>query len=323
MNGNPAKIEILAPFGAAFEWMKAMLFRPFDVARWLTIAFAAFLAGSIGGGSGNLGRLGRFGHGDWRYRSYSDGDFPSSLHMEAWLIAGVVVAVLVAMALGCLWMWISSRGRFIFTDCVVKNRAAIREPWQEFRREGNSYFLYSLVVAAAMMFLVGMTLLVAWVPLRMLVRHESNDGAFALPFILVCVVLVLIWLALILFFALVSYFMVPVMYRRRCLAGEAFLDVTKLIFRNPGPFILFVLFGIVLALAVAVAGTMVACLTCCLGGLPYISTVLLLPAIVWLAAFRLLFLRQFGDQYDVWANPGTISPAPAPSPLAPPPSAPA
>ena len=43
MNGTPAKIEILAPFGAAFEWMKAMLFRPFDLGRWLTIAFAAVL----------------------------------------------------------------------------------------------------------------------------------------------------------------------------------------------------------------------------------------------------------------------------------------
>src|SRR5438105_1356208 len=120
MNGNPAKVEIFAPFGAAYEWMKAMLFRPFDAVRWLTIALAAFLAGSIGGsGGGNLGRVARLGNGDWRYRATRHGDFSSDFHIEVWLIAGIVVAVLLALILGFVWMWVSSRGRFIFTDCVV------------------------------------------------------------------------------------------------------------------------------------------------------------------------------------------------------------
>jgi hypothetical protein len=308
MNGEPAKIEILAPFGAAYEWMKTMLFRPFDVGRWLTIAFAAFLAGSLGGGGGHLGRLGRFRNGDFRYHATTNGDLPSDWHIETWLIAGIVVAVLVAMILGVVWMWVSSRGRFIFTDCVVKNRAAITEPWRAFRREGNSYFLFSLVVAAGMIFLVGIMLLVGWVPLQMLAGHRSSGRGFVLPLVLLFLVVVVIWLVLVLFFALVSHFMVPVMYRRRCLAREAFLDVTKLIFHNPAPFVLFVLFGIVLALGVAVIGTIIACLTCCVGGLPYVSTVLLLPAIVWLAAFKLLFFRQFGDPYDVWAAAGPAAP---------------
>jgi hypothetical protein len=51
--------------------------------------------------------------------------------------------------------------------------------------------------------------------------------------------------------------------------------------------------------------------------LPYVSTVLLLPALVWLAAYKLLFLRQFGDAYDVWA--GAVAP---PQPLPPPPNPP-
>src|SRR5205085_7189906 len=132
---------------AAYDWMKAMLFRPFDIVRWLTIAFAAFLAGSFGGsGGGNLGRIGRLGNGNWKYRATRSGDLPSDLHIETWLIAGVVAVVLVALILGFVWMWVSSRGRFIFTDCVVRNRAAIKEPWREFRREVNSYFLFSLVV---------------------------------------------------------------------------------------------------------------------------------------------------------------------------------
>jgi hypothetical protein len=310
MNGQPTpKIEIFAPFGAAYEWMKAMLFRPFDVTRWLTFAFAAFLAGSVGGGGGNLGRLGRLGKGDWNYRATRYGDQASDLHIEAWLIAGIVFAVIIAMILGFVWLWISSRGRFIFTDCVVRNRAAIKEPWREFRREGNSYFLFSLVVTAGMLCLIGLTFLVAWVPLRTLSAQRNSGAEAVIPLVLVCLVIGLIWFVVVLFLGLVCHFMVPVMYRRRCLSREAFFDVTKLIFREPGPFVLFVLFGIVLLFALATVGTVVACLTCCIGGLPYISTVLLLPAIVWIAAFKLLFLRQFGDAYDVWATTGVAAPA--------------
>jgi hypothetical protein len=106
------------------------------------------------------------------------------------------------------------------------------------------------------------------------------------------------------------------MYRRRCSAREAFVDVAKLIAANPGPFLLFVLFMIALGLGVAIVGTILACATCCIGALPYISTVLLLPAIVWLAAYRLLFIRQFGDQYDVWAAatpPTSLPPAATPA----------
>ncbi len=319
MNGEQSKIEILAPFGAAYEWMKAMLFRPFDVAKWLTIGFAAFLAGSWGGGL-NFGRIGRLGGGDWKYRVTSDGNLPGDWNVPAWAIALVVAGVVVVVILAFVLMWVAARGRFIFTDCVVKNRGAIVEPWREFRREGNSFFLFSLVVALAMILLTAILILMIVGALKLSSHHEG-------PFVVVIlglIVLGLVWLAVTLFFALVTQFMVPVMYRRRCSAREAFLDASRLMLRNPGPFILFVLFGIVLLLAVGIVGAMISCLTCCIGGLPYISTVLLLPAIVWLAAFKLLFLRQFGEQYDVWAAVGfpQVQPAVAqpPGPSLPPPS---
>jgi hypothetical protein len=36
--------------------------------------------------------------------------------------------------------------------------------------------------------------------------------------------------------------------------------------------------------------------------IPYIGTVILLPVFVLLRSFSLLFLRQFGSDYDVWAG---------------------
>jgi hypothetical protein len=296
--------------------MKAMLFRPFDLARWLTIAFAAFISGSWGSGA-NL-RWNQWSRGNWSYRMHRYDDF-SDGSIPAWLIALIVVGVLLAIVLAFVWMWVTARGRFIFTDCIVKNRAAITEPWREYRREGNSYFLFSIVVGFGIVFLVALFILMIVVPLGLFSHDHDTAINFGLALVpLICFGFVFVFILL--FVALVSHLMVPVMYRRRCLAREAFVDVTKLVFHNPGPFLLFVLFMIALALSVAVVGTIVACATCCVGGLPYISTVLLLPAIVWLAAYRLLFLRQFGDQYDVWATIASSGPATQPS--APPPANP-
>lgn len=320
MNGSTPKIEIFAPFGAAYELMKTILFRPFDFKKWLVIGLAAFLSGSWGGGF-NFGRLGRWRGGDWKYRMTSHGNLPDWT-LPAWAIALIIVAVLLGIILAFILMWVSARGRFIFTDCVVRNRAAIVEPWHEFRREGNSFFLFSIAVAFGAMLLTGIVILLIVLPLGLLSSNKAAAAGFGITFVVALIVFGLIWIAFVLFFALVSHFMIPVMYRRRCSAREAFVDVSKLIVHNPEPFILFVLFGIVLALAVGIIGTMAACLTCCIGGLPYVSTVLLLPAIVWLLAFKLLFLRQFGDEYDVWATVGFPVP-PATPPLPPLPIAPA
>src|ERR1700748_727408 len=283
MNGTPARIEIIRPFQAAFEWMKAMLFRPFDIAKWLTIAFAAFIAGNFGGGGGNnFSRLGRLGNGGWKYRSETHGQLA---HWDAtpWIIGMVAGVFLMVIVLSLVWMWVSSRGKFIFTDCIVKNRGAIGEPWREYLRGGNSYFLFSVVVAAGAFVIVAVAGLFVWLCFFRMNGDDAGPGTVI--GIIALIVIGLIWLVFALFFGVVSTFMVPVMYRRRCLAREAFVDVAKLLLANPGPFILFVLFGIALVIGVAVVGTLVACVTCCVGGLPYISTVLLLPAIVWLATF--------------------------------------
>jgi hypothetical protein len=307
MNGTGPTIEIIAPFQAAFEWMKGMLFRPFDFAKWLTVAFAAFLAGGWGGG-GNYRGINRVSNGDWKYRVTRHGDLGLDWNFTPWIIAAAIGVFLIALVLGTIWLWVSSRGKFIFTDCIVKNRGAIGEPWREFRREGNSYFFFALAVAAGMLVLAILTVFAVVLPLGSFSGDNTLTAASGAALVIVLIIFGLIWLAILIVWGLVSNFMVPVMYRRRCSAREAFADVAKLISQNLGPFLLFVLFMMALALGVAIAGMIAACSTCCVGALPYISTVILLPAIVWLATYRLLFLRQFGDQYDVWAN---VTPSPS------------
>jgi hypothetical protein len=300
VNGDHPKIEIFAPFGAAYEWMKIVLFKPFDLGKWLVIAFAAFLSGAWGNSFSFNPRAWR--GGTWNFRSVTHENFSTANgSMPPWVIPLLIGIGVVVLVLIFLFIWVASRGRFIFVDCVVKNRAAIAAPWREFRREGNSYFLFTLVLTFAVMLFVLALVLAIVVPLGLLAGHRHSNGIGAIG-VFAIIFFGLLWLGLAVFLSVVTNFMVPVMYTRRCGAGEAFRDVSKLVLHRPGPFVLFVLFGFVLVLALLICSTLLACVTCCFGALPYVSTVLLLPAIVWLLAFKLLFFRQFGPQYDVWAG---------------------
>src|SRR6476659_5931041 len=294
MNGSEPRIEIFKPFGEAFELMKKILFQPFELKKWLVIGFAAWLA-NLGAGGGGIGN---FNYPDNRREGAEKlnetiGQIPQPI-----LITGICVLICVVLLLIVLFAWLRARGRFIFVDCVVRNRAAIAEPCKEFRAEGNSFFLFSLLVGIALIaviVIVGLVLIVPFIPWG----DQAQPGlAFWIGlslfvFVAVCIAFVV---------ALVSQLMVPIMYRQRCRARLAFAQSVDLVSSHPGPILLYVLFLLLLAVAAVMISCAVTCATCCVAAIPYVGTVILLPIPVTLGAFSLLFLRQFGPDYDVWAD---------------------
>ena len=296
MNGDRQKIEIFKPFGEAFELTKKILFQPFDLTKWLVIGFAAFLSGHFAGVGLNFpSPFGNF----QSHRANENVISPYLEQWKPWLQVAIVFLVLLVFVFIAVIAWLKARGNFIFTDCIVRNRAAIVEPWREYRKEGNSYFLFLLAIMFGAVLLLAL-MLVAFISLGWLKQRTGEMPP--ITFIGSIVFLFVFWGSIIIFISVVTYFMVPVMYRRRCRAVEAFRDVTRLILHNLGSLVLFCLFGIVLIVAVLMIGAIVTCATCCLAALPYIGTVILLPLFVCLRGFGLLFLRQFGPDYDVWAS---------------------
>lgn len=304
MNGGEPKIEIFAPFGAAFELTKKILFRPFDLKKWCIIGFAAFLANLSGGWSFNYNFNWKR---DARWDHWPGYDVAAALHqIPLWAIVLTAIAVvLLIVGIFMTLAWISARGRFIFTDCIVRNRGAIAAPWREFRKEGNSLFLFSLLiglvfVAVAMLMVVPIFLprLVHWKPSQTRLIVTISGFAFI---ILIIFLLGLAWL-------LISHFMVPIMYRHRCRAREAFAAVVSVIATYPGEIVLYCLFLFVLVLATAIVSCASMCVTCCITAIPYVGTVILLPIYVLLRSFSLLFLRQFGPDYDAWAEVSQTEP---------------
>ena len=299
MNGSEPRIEIFKPFGQAFELMKKILFQPFDLRKWLVIGFAAFLASLSGGFTSSFNPLSRWStREDNKAIAESFHDVWSDGQTEWWVIALIAVGALIILALVLVVAWVGARGRFIFTDCIVRNRAAIVVPWKEFRVEANSFFIFSVLAFLTLITFAVVGILGLALPL-ILRGHGARPGTallilfFVFLFIVACLTFG---------FALTLQLMVPVMYRQRCRAMDAFGQTLRLIGAHPGPVLLYMLFFLVLVMAAAVSSCAVTCVTCCIAAIPYIGAVILLPITVTLGAFSLLFLRQFGPNYDAWAD---------------------
>jgi hypothetical protein len=328
MNGTEPKIEIFKPFGEAFELMKRVLFQPFNLTKWLVIGFAAFLANLSGGFHSSFNPFsGWSGREDRKAITESFRDFGSVGQMDWWVIGLIVIGGLIIFALAFLFMWLGARGRFIFTDCIVCNRGAIVAPWKEFRAQGNSFFLFSLLVMLSILVVSVLVALALFFPV--VLRGPGRQTGLGFWIALGLFVFVILCLAF--GWTLVSQLMIPIMYRQRCLARQAFSQSVRLIATQPGPMLLYFLFLLVILFAAGLISCVAACVTCCIAAIPYIGTVILLPMPVTLYGFALLFLRQFGSDYDVWANflPPEFSPIllstpvpPTSSPLNPPPGPP-
>jgi hypothetical protein len=291
MNGTGPEIQIFKPFGEAFEVMKKILFQPFDLKKWLVIGFAAWLA-NLGGGGG-------FNYPNSRRQDAQKVNDAINQIPHPILVAGIMLLIVLALALIVLCAWLRARGGFMFIECIVKNRGAIAEPWRDFRTEGNSYFLFWLLVGFGLLICAGLLGLPLVIPAITNDNFLRTNNVYLISavagWILVMIFFILTW-------ALVASFTVPIMYRQRCRVSEALVAATKLIAAHPGEMLLYCFFWIVLALGSAMVGCVVTCATCCIAAIPYVGTVILLPVFLLLRSFSLLFLRQFGPEYDVWAT---------------------
>jgi hypothetical protein len=309
---SSSEIRIMKPFEDGYAVMKSILFQPFDLTKWLVIGFAAWLA-TIGGGGYN--------YQSRRWRNVEDNppvqramDFIHQIPMWM-LVSGVALIVILFLALLLLFAWLRARGRFMFADCVVKNRAAIVEPWREFREQANSYFLFSLLVSCCLIAILGGLSLPFLLPF---IRHVTFLHLHDFYLISMMALWGVVFMLFAIAWALIAHVMVVIMYRRRCRAVEAFRAAVSLIFQYPGEITLYCVFWIALVIGTVVVACVLTCATCCLAALPYIGAVILLPVHVWLRSFGLLFFRQFGPDYDAWGGAAPIPPGPPPLPPAPP-----
>lgn len=296
----------------AWARMTRLLFRPFRIETWFVLGFAAFL-------SEQLFRP-PFKGMSWR----EHGPSPSMPHLMREIAAFllhpvwgplVLAIVICSAAAALLFMWVSSRGKFIFLDDVLHERAAIVEPWKRFARLGNSLFgfwlMLTLLVAAIA---IGITLPLLPALLEG-IAHRGDWRVFAALFALwwVAAVTPLVVVAGATYLFLFE-FVVPIMYRFDLGVLAAWGRFFGLLGQRPIAFIGYVVFYIAIRIATALLILIGGIATCCVGfvliALPYVGAVILLPLEVWLRGLGPDFLRQLGPEWS-------ITPADAPSPMPP------
>jgi hypothetical protein len=221
-----------------------------------------------------------------------------------WIIPVAIAILLFALAFGVVVTWLSSRGHFMFLDCVARDKAVIAEPWTVYSRQGNSLFLFRLILGLGGLLTIGPVAAVVVVCVLGWIRQGHADPGLVLLLLGAGLVLLLLILLCGVVGKLTRDFVVPLMYVRRCRVGEAWRQFSHLAGLNPLGFVLYLLFSFVLSLAMGMLVFLVVIVTCCIAGcfllLPFIGTVLLLPLLVFQRSYSALYFAQYGVDYDVF-----------------------
>ncbi len=296
-------IAFFAPLGRAWSRMKVALFQPFDLHKWLVIGFTAFLAGLADSNHGSGGS--RWGN-DWNFREFLG--FPGRawdwlIDHPGWFML-IVFGAFVVIVIGVVVLWLSSRGKFMFLHNVVHDKAEVANPWREYKKEGNSLFLwrlaFGLICFAFFIFLV----IIFFIGASQL-YEGSYSNRIPVPFIILMGFVFLLMIILIGFIStFLDGFIVPIMTKHRMTATKAWGKFLSLFSKYLFHFILFALMMFVMIILFVISVVVAGLFTCCIGFLfliiPYIGTVVTLPVWYWFRAFSIEFLAQFGDEYDLF-----------------------
>jgi len=288
--------------------MKHILWRPFDLTKWLVLGFSCWLAGLADGAGG----------GGWKW-IVDENDFPArhTAHSgrgsfeeigEALIWLPLVFIIIMAVAaILLLILWISSRAKVIYLDNVVHDRAQIVEPWNRLRDLGNSLFLWRLGFVVACGLVVLVLLLIFFAPAATFSFSEALSGLSyaAMIFgiiIMICFGFVAAFVALML-----EAFVIPIMYKFDLKATEAWRYFLPWLKARPWQFVLYAVFVIALVFVFLCFFALICLLTCCIVALPYVGTVILLPLYVTYRIFSLEFLAQFDPNFDVFTPPEIVA----------------
>jgi len=302
--------------GPAWETMKRILFRPFNIGTWFSFGFIFFLQSCIeGGGGGNNLRMpnlggGSSGHGGGGSGGDTGNNLAGLLHdllgsrgpelpeTGVLVIIGAIACV-VAIPLIILTLWLGTRGQMMAIRSVSTGQSGIGDQWNATRDAGGKLFKFHLAMSGiGMVFflpLVGGGVLLAMPVIR--------DGAAIesiLPVLIgLGVIAVLLMIPLLLVNAMARNFVAPIMLKH----GVGARDGWKLFWavgRNHvgGIFVFFVM-RVLVGIAAGIVGIVAGFLTCCLGFLPVLHQTVMAPYYVFERAWTLEVLASMSPDFDV------------------------
>jgi len=282
----------------SFDWVKLTLFKRFSWKKWFVIGFSAFLAnlGRGGGSNGfsNVGRLANLGKGN------------GPQQIQQWVMGHLVPIIMIGSGIALfvwgiaiLLMWLSSRGKFMFLYGVVKDRPLLSEPWNEYRKDGNSLFFFRLILSViAFVVIIGLLVLGFAVLLRQGWRSGGPHGAAVAGLISGACFVILLALVFVVIMLVLEDFIVPIMFLKRVNTKKAFgIFRRDVLAGRVGTLIIFYILKFVFGIAAGIVMMVIILLTCCISALPYISAVVFLPVFYFFRCFSLFLMEQIGSEW--------------------------
>jgi hypothetical protein len=339
-------MRVTESMGPAWETMKRILFRPFNIGTWFSFGFVFFLQSCIegggsnglniprgsGGGSGGSGGSGGFGQPSGGEDTGNDlsriaHDLASSLHLPfghslsgggssgldpSMIVILVAIACLVAIPLVILMQWLGTRGQMMAIRSVAIGQANIGEQWNATRDAGGKLFKFHLAMTA-----IGLVMLLPFCAAGVLIALPVfRDGArieTLLPMLLgIGAVALLLVFPLLLVNAMARNFVAPIMLKHGLGARDGWKRFWAVGRQHLGGIVVFYLLRMLVGIGAGIVGLVAGLLTCCLGLLPVLHQTLMAPYYVFERAWTLEVLASMSPDFDVRAGGGGPAAPPAP-----------
>lgn len=293
-------------FRRIWRSMVQALFRPFDIARWFSFGFCAWLA-NIGGGGPNLQSLidveelkASLASGTHSPEQAIDKVFKAFAATPIFT-AAILGAIILGVLFAVLFCWLRARGSFMFLHRLEHPKSTVREAWQVAGVTAMPLFWWRLGLGALGWIAILAIVAGAAVSIGLgLVRSGDWAGigaAISLQWLAVwgggLVMVLSTWSTL---KSMSFHFVEPIMYRHQTGVWDAWQRVGCICRNHPFAILRFFILLSLFWVAAVVAIVLFICCSCCLGllllVLPLVGCVALLP-ILWVhRGIGVEFLKQ-------------------------------
>ena len=239
----------------AVEHTRQQLFKPFRIAQWTKLAFVGLLAGELGANGCNRSAF--------QFPSHPGGapstGNPGSLGLDPALLAALAglmaAAIIAALAIGIILMYVGSVMRFVLFDSIIARECHIRWSWSRRLGPGWRYFvwklLYILLAMAGIAVLVGIPVALAFAKGWLREPKEHLPALVSGGIILFLVFLIFV-VATAVIFVLTKDFVVPQMALENVDAIEGWRRLWPMMRAEKGAYAAYVVMKIVLALVASI-----------------------------------------------------------------------
>jgi len=239
----------------AFEHTKKQLFRPFQFGQWTRLAFVGLFAGEMSSGGGC----------NFNFPTQTGGAHRHTLLSSppnwAWVVPLVIAMLIAVPILWLLFLYISSRMRFVLFDSVIARKCEIRRMWRERRGPAMQFFVwqivFSLVTLAGLVVLIGIPALAGFL-LGWFTAPREHLAPLILGGIVLFFVLVAWFAAVLLVHVFTKDFVVPQMALENVSAFEGWRRLWKMLMEEKGGYAGYAGMKLVMAIGAAFAVAMAA-----------------------------------------------------------------